>query len=685
MSTPLETSTHPLAIENDKDDEVSKLSIISDKEKEVVSEVFEKFRGAQLNRDRAFRYFDGRTLIEVINDCVGRFITNVDARDGIEDWQARVHVPMTAQKVDAVLGKVVAQLPVAEVVARFDDDSNKAQVVSDLYTFSEDMDNYEELMLCAVMEGVVKGTVIGYEGYEYKERKVRDITGEKDGVPTFKVSTISENKLYGSIIPLEEFYPQSVTIRRIEDMSYCFRRYQIPYSQFIDDYSCYARYDLVQGKQSNQQAAGITQQPFYKEDFISIDVEDGNVEIIFYFNRDTDEYVIIANGIWLNPLSDMSVAPIPFNHKRLPFWSVRFSTLGSDFFYGKSLVDRMSAMQDVLNVLTNMALDQSFLTIFPPILTAGIDPIEEDYMRPGRRIPVDTQGMSLDQSFMKLDLGTPSGWHQWIIEYSKRILEEASVDQTSSGQAGVGGRTTAEEIRTAAAGVAAILGVFGKLLNYGIKNKAMLRTANILQFWTDKRYPIISSVLGSKAGMFEKAFNIVSAEDTMLTGGKRGKKMIAMYGSQSDLPTAAQVKTTAKLNEMRTGQKIEIQAVTGEHIRDLIFDIKLVPNTKTNETRDIEKALTMEWARVSMGLFPQETNKEELAGELARAFKKDPAKMFNFNQQPAAQPVQEVPAEGTKPESGKPQGDMANNMVRGMQGGEAQAMQFRDISIHNDQ
>lgn len=681
MSKPLETSNHPLAV--GVEDEIKVPLIPTEKEQKVVSDVFNRFRSAQQNRDRAFKYFGGRTLVDVINDCVGRFVANLDERDGIEDWQARVHVPMTAQKVDAVLGKVVAQLPVAEVAARFDDDTNKAQIVSDLYTFSDDVDNYEELMLCAVQEGVIKGTVVGYEGYEYKSRKKRDVVSvDKDGVPKMREVTVYENKLYGAIVPLEEFYPQSVSIRRIEDMAYCFRRYTIPYSQFVDEYSCFARYDLVQQHTGNSSAAGVENAPFYK-DYISIGVEDGNVEIIFYFNKDTDEYVVIANGIWLNPLTDFTVAPIPFNHKRLPFWSVRFSTLGSDFFYGKSLVDRMSAMQDVLNVLTNMALDQSFLTIFPPILTAGIDPIEEDYMRPGRRIPVDTQGLPLNQSFMKLDLGTPSGWHQWIIDYSKRILEEASVDQTSSGQAGVGGRTTAEEIRTAAAGVAAILGVFGKLLNYGIKNKAMLRTANILQFWTDKRYPIISSVLGSKAGMFAEAFNIISTEDTILTGGKRGKKVIAMYGSQEQLPTAAQVKTTAKMNQMMTGKKVEIHAVTGEFIRDLIYDIRLVPNVKTNETKDMQKALTMEWARVSMGLFPNETNKEELAGELARSFGKDPAKLFNFNQQPA--PGQEAPAEGTKPESGKPQGDVANNMVRGMQGGEAQAMQFRDISIHNDQ
>ena len=183
------------------------------------------------------------------------------------------------------------------------------------------------------------------------------------------------------------------------------------------------------------------------------------------------------------------IAPLPFTHKELPFWDVKFDFYG-DFFYGKSLPDRLKSMQDVLNVLTNMLLDQSFLTIFPPLLTSGFDSIEDDYLRPGRRTPIDTQGLPLNQAFMTLDLGTPGNWHQFILEYTKNIMEQASVDQIQSGQAGVGERTTAQEIRTASEGVAAMLGLFQRMINTGIRRKALLRGANILQFWTTKDSPV---------------------------------------------------------------------------------------------------------------------------------------------------------------------------------------------------
>lgn len=669
MSEPLSLENHPQGIEKKIEDSKKATSdayTAGKKEQEITTKVFNMFRASQMNRDQNFKYLDGRNIIQYINDCVGRFVTNFDNRDGIEDWQARANVPMTHNKVIAILGKVVSMLPMAEVNPRFDDDTKKAQMLSDLYQYAEDIDDYDELMICAVLEAIVKGTVVGFEGYEYKTQKIRNITGyDTDGVPTFKEEETVQAKLGGSIVPLEQFYPSSVSVRRLEDMPYCFRRYTMPYSLFVDTMNCYKRWDLVQPKVTQTSVSGVFNETAYSDVNISNDVEDGCVEIICYYNKSTDEYVLMANGVWLNPLTDFSVAPNPFNHKRLPFWSVRFDTMGSDIFYGKSLVDRMAAMQDILNVLTNMLLDQSFLTIFPPILTAGIDPIEEDYLRPGRRVPVDTQGLPLQQSFMKLDLGTPSGWHQFILEYTKRIMEESSVDQVSSGTAGVGGRTTAKEIQAASAGVAAILGVFGKLLNYGVKNKALLKCSNILQFWTDPKTPIASNVLGDKAGIFAEAFNVVTVDNARLAGGKRGKKILAMYPKTKNFPDPAALKTRAALYEHETGTPVEIHAITGEYIRNLQIDIKLVPNIKNADTKEIRQALALEKAKVYMELAPEMINKKELISEIAQAFGDDPSKIFQ-EAAPAADPQQPTQYQTQS------RGGVAPNMVQQMMGGQDQ-------------
>ena len=362
-------------------------------------------------------------------------------------------------------------------------------------------------------------------------------------------------------------------------MVYCFWRSVIPLQQFRDQWASFDRVGLVQPRSTFIDSEN---RPFYVQ-YISDDVPDGAVELLRYYNKDTDEYIILANGIWLNPIkikdADFEISPLPFNHKELPFWDVKFDVFGVDFFYGKSLPDRLKSMQDVLNVLTNMLLDQSFLTIFKPILTAGTDSIEDDFMRPGRRTPIDTQGLPLKDQYMVLDPGAPTGWHQFILEYTRRVMEEASVDKVSQGVAGVGDRVTAEEIKTAAEGVASLLGMFARFVNTGIKRKAMLKGANILQFWTDENSPIYKKVLGPNAAEdINAAFNSFEIDNTVLTNGKRGMKIIEMFSPNAELPKRSEIKARAKILELENNKPVEVVAVPTQYLRDMKFDIELIPD-----------------------------------------------------------------------------------------------------------
>lgn len=642
----------------------------SEYEKGVVRDTIDKFRISADERNGVFALFDGRNLIQYIDDSVKRFTTNVDSREGLEDWQARVNDPFTRNKVLAILGKVASVLPIASFTARGDEDTRKAVILSDLYNYSEDKDNYEKFMVKYLLEAIVKGTAIGYEGMEHYKRVIRDVKGTGDNI-TVTERKISEIKLFAELVPLEEFYPSSVSIDVVADMQYCFWRKEYPYAQFI---SKWGNYEKSKDVQPNSTTFHSEDRPFYA-DYITHQTTPGTVEVIRYYNVIDDCYVIIANGIWLNPITDKGdlevLSPLPFNHKRLPFFDIRFDFLG-DWFYGKSLPDKLSALQDVLNVLTNMLLDQSFLTIFPPLLTNGFDTIEDDYLRPGRRTPIDTQGLPITQAFMKLDLGTPQGWHQFILEYTRKVMEESSVDKTSQGIAGVGGRTTAQEIRVAAEGVAAMLGIFGRMINYAVKQKALLRAPNILQFWTDPNLPYLSGILGDQGDqLLGKAFNLFKVEGATLSSGKRGARVVALYSDTNDAPTAEDLKSRSIVTKGLTGKDVEYLAVDASYLRNVEFDITLVMDQKKETTRDIEKALALEKAQVYLGVFPPGTfDVMEIAAQLAEKMGDDPTKVLNqdfVNQQMLGK------TDNKSPIQANPQGQVAKNMAdtgsQGMQGG----------------
>ena len=639
----------------------------SDREQEVVSQTLQLFRDSQNQRDRSFSYFDGLSLIDYINDSVLRFNTNVDERDDIEDWQAAVNDPFTRNKVLAIHGKIMEVLPIASFTGRGDEDAQKGILLSNLYEYVEELDDYEELMSHILLEAIVKGTAIGYEDIEYCEKKYRDVEGVGDSI-TVTETVDKTTKLYGSLVPLEEFYPASVSIRRMSDQPYAFWRKVLPYARFLTLFGHYRKSDLVGPKQSYLDTEA---RPYYM-DFIDGTVPDGSVELIRMYDKINDEYIIMANGIWLNPLSIEGgevVSPLPWNHKELPFFEIKFDLFG-DFFYGKSLPDRLKAMQDVLNVLTNMLLDQSFLTIFPPLLTNGFDDIEDDYLRPGRRTPVDTQGLPIDQAFHVLQNPTPTGWHQYILEYTRRVMEESSIDKVSQGVAGAGDRTTAQEIRMAASGVAAMLQQFARMVNYGIKRKAYLKASNILQFGMNSEAPILRQVMGEgSAEEAKKAFAVIKLDNTVITSGKRGTKVIELYKDKSDLPSKSQVKARAVLSKASSGKEIEIVAIPPTYLRNFLFDVKIIPNIKNEQTKEVEKALQIEKARLYGELFPDLIDRQELAAQTMEKFGDDPAKMLNPD---VLNPQPQLPPEGM---TGGQQGMNSPNMMRSMGGGAGQGMQ----------
>lgn len=641
----------------------------SDKEQRVLSDIIDLFRRSQSTRDRNFQYFDGLNLIDYINDSVLRFNTNIDERDNIEDWQAAVHDPFTRNKVLAILGKVMEILPIASFTGRNDDDALKASILNELYSFTEEIDDYDEFMTFFLLEAIVKGTAIGYEDIDFQKKKHRDVKGVGDDISVTE-TTDTITKLYGSVVPLEEFYPSSVSIRKIKDMPYCFWRKVVTYTKFIELYSNYSKSEMVEAKRTFTEDE---MRPYY-QDLIDSSVPDGDVEIIKYFDKLNDQYVIIANGIWLNPISTKSgegvaeeISPMPWNHKELPFWDVKFDFFG-DFFYGKSLPDRLKSMQDVLNVLTNMLLDQSFLTIFPPLLTNGFDSIEDDYLRPGRRTPVDTQGLPISQAFQVLQQPTPSGWHQYILEYTRQVMEESSLDKVSSGTAGGGDRTTAQEIRVAASGVAAMLQMFARMINEGIKRKAELRAQNLMQFGFNNEAPLLRQVLGSGAGEdANKAFTIIRRDNTVLSEGKRGTKVIEVYKDQASLPNRGEIKARATVSTLNSGNEVEIVAIPPTYLRDFQFDVQIKLNPKNESTKEVEKALQLEKVRVYTTFFPNMINMQELAAQTAEKMGDDPVKLLTPDTLGLGVP-QDTP-ESDSGISPNPQANEANNLVRSAQGG----------------
>lgn len=606
----------------------------SEKEMSVVTKTMELFRRAQQDRDRAFAYFDGMNLLTYIEDSTERFNTNFYLREEMEDWQSRFNNGFTRNKVLSMVGKLIEQLPIASALPRGEEDILRAQIITDLYHYTEELDDYENFMSMFVLELLVKGTAIGYEDIEYQKKKIREVKGAGDKM-TVKENVIKTTKFFSELVPIDEYYPASVGIIGTQNQPYSFWRKVLDISKFQEKFGHYKKAELVEARKSAQTSGASI--PYYL-DFVSSDVGEGMVELIRFYDSLNDQYVMLANGLWINPLGDNEeVQPMPWSHKEQPFYSAINEPFGV-FFYGKSLPNKLSSLQDTLNVLENMIMDQTFLSIFTPIITAGFEDFEDDFIRPGRRTSIDTNGLSLQSAIMPLQFPTPTGWHQFILEYTRRIMEEASLDRVSQGQAGTGSeRTTAYEVQTAAAGVAAILTMVARYLNGAIKRKAMLRFKNILQFGFQPNATIVPGVMADTD--VSKPFATFSFNETKLTDGKRGTRILEIYRNEEALPTAEESAARAAISSIEQGKKVEVTAISPKYIRDVQFDIKMGLDTRREHSSMAEQAMLLQQIQILSQVGGQMVNLEEPLLKLATSMGLDPTKIIR-EAQPQPQPTE---------------------------------------------
>jgi hypothetical protein len=223
-------------------------------------------------------------------------------------------------------------------------------------------------------------------------------------------------------------------------------------------------------------------------------------------------------------------------------------------------------------------------------------------------------------------------------------MEEASVDRVSQGQSGAGAdRTTAYEIQTAAAGVAAILTTVARYVNAAIKRKAKLRIKNILQFGFQPNSTIVPGVLADADTT--KPFATFSFAGTKLSDGKRGTRVLELYRTDEALPSRAMNEARSLISSAEQGKKVEVTAISPSYIRDGVdYDVILGLDTKRERSSLAEQGLLLQQIQTLSAVGGERVNLDEPITKLAIAMGLDPTKIIREEQ--PQQPAQEGGTDG---------------------------------------
>lgn len=598
----------------------------STKAQEVIKNTWSRWTEIRNNRDLNYKWFgktrDGvyRNLVKYIDIMEKRWNSDGIPRTNLEDWQASVFKPETRNKVITILSAVAQQRPRMKFKGREKSDYLKELVIGDMYDWSEDVDNGDEQALYTMLDAIIHGTAIRYEGFEDCKKVIKELKPGEDGYSLYDLDyeekVIIEKKVVTKEVQLQDFYFGSMMTRRMDEQPDCVWRKLMRLNDFKKEFAGWenSKYVLPGGD--------LTDETFFSA-FASDEVREKQselVEVIRYYSKETDEFIILANGVWVNPIGKGKVCPLPFSHKELPFYSVLFEPFSSTFPYGKALPDKMIGEQDSVNALLNMGLDQHFVSIHPLLVTGDEDVLDDVDLTPNsiNYVGADTQNI------MEIKRTPPSNSFYQMLQYLQGSIEQSTVDSVQQGSASEA--KTATAVREAAGAAARSFLLFLQFVFHGYKRKAKLRTANILQFLTSPS--ILKKVLGDDGEeRFDEAFQAFKVSNISLLNGKQGERIIELVDEET---LTSKYKDREKERKDLESQNIEKMYITPEYIREFDFDVEAIEGSTVKDDEDTQKALEIEFQQIVNAMYPDLVNREGMYDELLKKFKKDPRLVKNM-------------------------------------------------------
>ncbi len=601
------------------------------KVEERFREHWNKFTDYKTKRDQPLLFFQYRSLLDYVKDSVERMNEYSVKPEYKEPWQNNVFDPITRNKLITILAKIAASRMRPELIVKSKTIFNvkaarKRQVVfSDLLENANQKNNDHRQLIWEMFQAMSEGTVIGYEDWKKDTREIEYVkeydpeTGQKE---TEKITYDAWDDVFGEIVPLKEWYPETIWVGSIDEVKRCFR---------IKEFDTLEKFKDIYGKFNNADKVKKASH-YYGEDEtwdwgISSDVNPEGVEVMQYYDEVKGKLGMWANGV------EIYYGPMPWNHNKIPFWLTPFEPLHPQFLYGKSLPDKLKGMQDINNGVFNAMLDQLLLALNSPIFINGnLDDLDDGYLEPGRIYSIDPDARVQRGALGNVD---PTAFN--MLNLIKRSLDESSVSAQAQGIP-TGGRKTRYEVEVLNEGALNLAGLFLQIMETTIPRKYYLRMYNILQYY--------SQPSNSESG--KKKFKFIRIEDRKLSNGKQGRKLIQIVPSLNEMPTMPQLQQIAEAEE---GKKFDVMEsnvepviITREYLMSKEFDLEvmIIPNSSVKESESQKKRNDV--------LFYQMTNQDpyfdqlEIRRGLANSFDKDPD-VVQQPQQAQGQPGQ-VPTDG---------------------------------------
>lgn len=468
----------------------------SDKEVKTVQRVYQRFLDMKQERDKPRREFDGRTLTQYVQDSLDAYngIVSDEIKATKEDWQSLSWDHLTRGKVKTIIAMIVGARPFISITGRTRKSDKYAKQMFDIYEDSLHREKGSYKTYLQALSATLRGTVIVEEMYVEEKVKRKDIKSvdQETGKVTYSEKEVirgGAGRVEREIVPLLDFYPNENSADIEHD---CIKLKKFSMKAFQNKYGKYENAEYVMAGNLYFDMTDTA----YKEQGTDAAKD---VEVLSYYNEDFDEHIILANQIWINKQENDEPAPIPFDHKRLPFKKTVFELASEDSFYGKSFPDLARGEQDPANALIRLSIDREILSLNRGVIIGTGMEIDSYALYPGsvKKVTGGNPNIPINQQILEQQLtGANQSGFQLLQLLKGNSNVNSAIDETAQGVHS--GRKTAREAVILDENSKRNGGPFQVHLYKLLWDLAELRVENIKQFYTT---PIQVKMLEDEKGI----------------------------------------------------------------------------------------------------------------------------------------------------------------------------------------
>ena len=367
-----------MAVTSDKKNKVNldliRQNGVSDAETDVLSKTYEDYYKYKAQRDGCTDQFQGRPLESFLTTSREMFWNSVVTPSN--DLSA-LNLSLTIGFIRKEVWDFCSQLTSQDFKAKIDGESldifgvKVLQAIYDKWRFKSN-DKVEKFW--QILYGVVNGTVCEYVGYnnaKLKRRYLKEYDTKEGGYKIEEKDDYFYNDVWTEIAPLEDIYLMKTWERDVQRQGKMIWRNQMSFKDFQRDFHTFDNAEYVYP--GNEIAEDSLYFRLLKGSGVtSYDM----VEVIKEYDMIEDEYTIVANAVWLNPVgkgSEQKRAPMPFNHKLMPFGWTIWKAIDEKFAYGMSSPFELKDYQKILNTSMTMLVEEELRAIDPPILSSDFE------------------------------------------------------------------------------------------------------------------------------------------------------------------------------------------------------------------------------------------------------------------------------------------------------------------------